>query len=59
MFIIRDFMEASTSANPHLHSLLCIFNVFVDDIVVTKSGDVKVNTMKAYLGKEFEINRTQ
>lgn len=52
-------MEASTSANPHLHSLLCIFNVFVDDIVVTKSGDVKVNTMKAYLGKEFEINRTQ
>lgn len=52
-------MGAPTFANPHLHSLLCIFNVFVDDIVVTKSGDVKVNTMKAYLGKEYEINRSQ
>lgn len=48
-------MEAPTFANPHLHSLLCIFNVFVDDIVVTKSGDVKVNTMKAYLGKSMKL----
>lgn len=30
--------------------------VYVDDIVVTKNDEKRIIALKAYLGKEFEIN---